>query len=399
MTPRTASLRVAHQATCPNANQTTLDSLRGCKCKPGPSYYTFHRGRDSKPVKGARVRSRKVADAALNALQVEIDQGRVGQSKPSDLTFDQWATQYLEIIEANGRKASTVAAYQPTVRYCRPLFGSKLLREIGNPELRALVGEIRKHKGTDATVAKHLRHVGAILQAAVEDRLITENPMPRFKKSLRLQVVGGVPPYTDPELAKLWLAMTAQDVDPVYVAACKFMVTTGLRVGEVAALALDDLDLLAGLLHVRHHYDRASGQLTLPKDGEARVVNLTGPARSVLEAWIGEHVDRDRAGGDPLFVAPRGERLNGQYLAKLVKAAMVKAGIPDVGEGGRKRKPLHSLRATYTRIMLESGRNPQWTQAQLGHSSAELTIGVYGEWSDAAKTAEADRVEAETFPV
>ena len=39
MTPRKASLRVAHQGSCPNANATALDSLTGCKCKP--SYYVL----------------------------------------------------------------------------------------------------------------------------------------------------------------------------------------------------------------------------------------------------------------------------------------------------------------------------------------------------------------------
>ena len=76
MTPRKASLRVAHQATCPSSSKTTLDTApkgkirNGCQCKPGPSYYTFHRGTDGRPVKGARVRDRQVADQALRKLQV-----------------------------------------------------------------------------------------------------------------------------------------------------------------------------------------------------------------------------------------------------------------------------------------------------------------------------------------
>ena len=65
MTPRTASLRVAHQGTCPNATKTALTSAgraSGCKC--APSFYTFHRNRDGKPEKGSRIKSRQVADRA-----------------------------------------------------------------------------------------------------------------------------------------------------------------------------------------------------------------------------------------------------------------------------------------------------------------------------------------------
>jgi integrase len=396
MSPRKASLRVAHQATCPHANQTSIDSLRGCKCKP--AYYTFHRDRSGRPVKGPRVRDRQVAERSLRKVQVEIDEGRAGIERPDERPFSEWAAEFLEIIAKNGRKASTVAAYRPTIRYCEPVFGSSPLREIGNPELRSLVDKVRENKGGDATVSKHLRHVGAIFQAAVDDRLIKENPVPRFKKSLRLQIVGGVEPFTDAELAKLWARMEAANVESVYVTACKLCVTTGARAGEIAALNLDDVDLLAGTLKISRHYDRASGQLTLPKDGEARTVHLIAPARALLEAWVAEH--GDVPGDAPLFPAPRsGGRLNTQYLGRVVLAAMEKAGIPEVGEGGRKRKPLHSLRATFTRLMLEQGRNPEWVRRELGHSSLELTGNVYGEWSEAAKAAEAAKVEPLAFPV
>lgn len=404
MTPRRASLRVAHQRGCPHASKSTLataptgKSRNGCTCKPGPSYYTFHRDRAGKPVKGERVKDRQIAKRALTAKQHEIDEDRVGVSRPDGRTFSAWADEYLTIIEKNGRKASTLAGYMPTVRYCEPLFGSTLLRGVGNPELRRLVDAIRANKGTDATVSKHLRHVGAILQAAVDDGLIAESPMPRFKKSLRLKVAGGVEPFTDPELAKLWARMEADKVEAVYQAVAKLAVTTGARAGELAALSLDDVDLLGGRMTIRHHYDRASGQLTTPKDGSPRTVYLIGPARKILEAWIGAH--GDRPGTAPLFVAPRsGERINTQYLARVVAATMAEAGIPEVGEGGRKRKPLHSLRASFTRIMLEQGRASQWVQGQLGHATADLTIGTYGAWTDEAQAAEAARVESLGFPV
>src|SRR5216684_615878 len=98
MTPRTASLRVAHQGTCPNATKTALTSAgraSGCKC--APSFYTFHRNRDGKPEKGSRIKSRQVADRALRKLQVEIDESRVGQSRPKELTFNEWADKYEAI--------------------------------------------------------------------------------------------------------------------------------------------------------------------------------------------------------------------------------------------------------------------------------------------------------------
>jgi integrase len=89
--------------------------------------------------------------------------------------------------------------------------------------------------------------------------------------------------------------------------------------------------------------------------------------------------------------------LNGQFVSRRVDDARDKAGISDVGEGGRKRKPFHAFRATFDRICLEQGRDRDWVRQQLGHSSLALTIDTYGAWSEEAMSAEADRTEG--FPV
>jgi integrase len=402
-TTRSATLRVAHTRSCPNANKTALDSAgvrSGCTCTP--SYYTSHRDGTGKAIKGPRVRDRRTADRALRKLLVQIDEGRTDLSRPKSATFAEWADKYLEILEENGRRNSTVRAYEPTVGYANAVFGSVALRQIGNDELRRFVQKIRANKSGDATCSKHLRHLSAILSAAIAEtpKLLDANPVPGFKKNLRLRVPGGVEAYTDLELARLWASMKRLDVPEVYVAMSKLMTCTGLRVGECVALSHEDVDLLDGRLEVRHHYDRDSGALTLPKDGEARAVHLIGPARQILEGWIASQGVQD--GAAPLFPAPRARgRVNGQYLARVVDDALGKATppVPRIGENGRKRKPLHSLRASFARLMLEQGRSPMWVESELGHSSLDLTVLTYGQWSEEAKLAEAAKVEAPGFPV
>src|SRR5262245_26138335 len=97
MSPRKASLRVAHQRNCRNATLTSLKSLTGCTCQP--SYYVFSRDRDGKPVKGSEVKDRRIADRALKKAQDNIDEGRVGIVREKNITFDDWATQYEAILD------------------------------------------------------------------------------------------------------------------------------------------------------------------------------------------------------------------------------------------------------------------------------------------------------------
>ncbi|HZR96248.1 MAG TPA: site-specific integrase [Gaiellaceae bacterium] len=363
----------------------------------------FNRLPDGRVEKSERVKDRQAAERALRKKQVAIDEERLGVSRPSNRTFSEWADEYLEIIEKHGRKSSTASAYRTTIEtYGKPVLGPSPLRRIGNPDLRRVVEKIRDNGGGDATVSKHLRHLGAIFQAAEDDGLIPRdpgNPVPLFKKSLRLRVVGGVEPFTDAELARLWASLEAMKAASVYVTLCKASVVTGARQGELIGANLDDVDLLNGTLRIERHYDRESGQLTLPKDGEARTVYLIPPARALLESWIAAR--GPAAGSEPLFPAPKGGRVNGQFLTKLVVKAMEKAKppVPKLGEGGRERKPFHAFRSTFDRLCRERGQNPEFIQTQMGHSDPRLTLVHYGAWSETAKRAEADRVEAAGFPV
>ena len=106
--PRTATLRVAHKASCEHATKTSLESLDDCTCKP--AYYTFHRDKLGNPVKGPRVGDRQIADRALRKVLVELDENRaeVGPRRRKTMTFDEWATAYLVNIEEDrGVKRST----------------------------------------------------------------------------------------------------------------------------------------------------------------------------------------------------------------------------------------------------------------------------------------------------
>ncbi|HEY7005189.1 MAG TPA: site-specific integrase [Sphingomicrobium sp.] len=405
-----ASLRAAHSRSCPNASKTAVSSTgRGSDCTCQPSYYTFHRGPDGKPVKGDRVRDRQQADRGLTALQADIDAGRLRLRRARRVpTFGEWADTFLETLEQVKRdKASTVRAYRATLSYALPEFEHVELDLIGPAELRRFVKKIRESGASEATLHKHLRHLGAILRGAEDEGHIERSPLTRkFVRELRLKVPKGDEPYTDVELAKLWAKMETLKYDAVYVTICKAAVVTGARQGELIAATWGDLSITSGTLAIRHHWSREDG-LVDPKDGETRTITLIPPAVTLFEVWAAKQgVRPDDA---PLFPAPttggtrwgtvRGSRVNGGYLTRLVGKAVDEAGLPKVGEGGRKRKPFHAFRATYARLCRERGLDPQWVQGQLGHSDPDLTLNVYGRWSQAAVSAEAAKVEAEGFPV
>jgi integrase len=390
MTPRTASLRVAHQRKCAHGGQTAPESVKGCTCDPGGrSYYVQWRDRSGATRKSPRVKDRREAEKFLRAKQVEIDQGRIGTEPERNIEFPAWVDQYLAILEQRpGVKGETIRAYRKTLNVAKGAIGYAPVRRIRNAELRRFHARIAHT--SEATQLKDLSQLAACLSAAVDEGYAGTDLRDRtrvFRKSLRLRAASGTPPFTDGELERLYAALA--DEEPVYLALVDVMVATGLRVGEAIALDWQDVDLSSGKLYVRHTYNWTDG-LTSPKDRDQRTVYLTPEAQQVLGDWIklaGVHEQ------GVMFPAPRSRNyVSATYLGAVVRDAIAAAGIPTLdAASGRPRKPLHSLRATFTRRALERGANPLWVQRVLGHSNLELTANIYGAWSEEAMLAEASR--------
>jgi integrase len=62
---------------------------------------------------------------------------------------------------------------------------------------------------------------------------------------------------------------------------------TALRPGEIFALNHNDIDYPAGLIHIRHHLDLASGTTGWPKDDKPRTIAMTPKLHQHLKAFPG----------------------------------------------------------------------------------------------------------------
>ena len=54
----------------------------------------------------------------------------------------------------------------------------------------------------------------------------------------------------------------------------------------------------------------------------------------------------------------------------------------------------HSMRHTFACLHIANGKNPEWIQQQLGHSSIKITYDVYGDWFQLYDTRAADDLAA-----
>jgi integrase len=353
---------------------------KGCTCVP--LYHVVHRA-NKELIREPVGHNRKEAERALDARRGHIATRTYRVLR--DITFEEWSREWLA---ASTVKENTGRVYEDSLAYGRQAFGGVKVRDLGPDDISRFLDLIRRSRSkpiSEATLAKHLRQLGACLQAAIPT-YAAENPVRLLHKSMRPRPAKSKPVYfTSVELARLWPALAYR---PVMLALCKIAVGTGARFGELAALRWEDVDLLNRELRVGRTFVEGIGETT-PKSGEARTIDLTPPAAAVLEAWFAE------SGGEGLVFErddePGRHMTSGYVLQRVVYPALGRAGIAREGEHGRKRD-FHSFRHTFARLALEGGAEITWVQRQLGHSSITLTVDLYGEWSRAAQKAQAKKL-------
>jgi integrase len=384
-----ASLQVRHSRSCPvcpgSQEAVAKADARGCGCGMAYTVVTWLEG---KPVRENVGTDRATAEARLQRVVIHLKED--DYEPPTHERFATFADEWLENLR---RRSTTHDSYATTLEYAKRAFGRKYLSKLAVSDVRKVLQLVesdyrerqKPKKGekprevSPTTLAKHLRQLSTVLESAVAERKLRDNPCRLMPKASKPKARKKRPGYfTDSELKRLWPELASRSV---YLTACKLAATTGMRHGEIAGLRWPDVDLLTGELHLREQFTH--GQLVdQTKDGDPRVVDLVPAARQLLEGWYAE------TGDDGLVVENEtGGYLDDSKTRKVLYAAMKRAGIDRVGERGGTRD-FHSFRHTFARVALEHGAQIEWVQAQLGHSSITLTRDLYGHWSR-----EAERLE------
>jgi integrase/recombinase XerC len=136
----------------------------------------------------------------------------------------------------------------------------------------------------------------------------------------------------------------------------ELLYASGIRVGELVGLDVDDVDRARRLLRV------------LGKGRKERSVPYGAPAAAALDAWLtrGRPALATPTSGPALLLGVRGGRLDQREARRVVHAAVARTpGAPDVGP--------HGLRHSAATHVLEGGADLRSVQELLGHASLATT--------------------------
>lgn len=128
----------------------------------------------------------------------------------------------------------------------------------------------------------------------------------------------------------------------------------GLRISELVALDVDDLERPDQLVRVTGKGDKA------------RIVPYGRAAAEALDAWLVRGRPRLAPAGPAVFVNARGGRLTRQGAWKLLKGHAARVGL------GEAVSP-HTLRHSFATHLLDGGADVRAVQELLGHASVTTT--------------------------
>lgn len=303
---------------------------------------------------------------------------------PTATTIDQAATAWVEgakagLIRTRGGdpyKPSAIRTYEAALRLrvC-PVIGNRRVSEITRADLQELADGLLAEGLAPSTIGVLLLPVRAIFRRAFSRGEIAVNPTTGLELP---RVRGGRDRITPPEqCARLLDALPQRDRA---LWACAMF--GGLRRGELMALRIEDIDLAAGVIHVRRGWDPIEGEITTKSGKERRV-----PIAVVLRDYLDEHLLG--LGWREGFVF--GLTSADPYTVTALTVRATKAWRAAKLE----RVTLHECRHTFASMLIHAGVNPKAIQEFMGHSTIEMTFDRYGHLMPGSRDQAWERVDAD----
>ncbi len=331
---------------------------------PSGRWQARHRGPDA------------VMRPAPVTFDTKLDAGAWLVSQVRDVNRGTWAAPAPEGQQHRG--APTLRSYSRTwldARDLKPrsrllyrdLLDALVLPGLGEVELTRLTPTtVRNWYATlDPTTPTRRAHayslLRSILTTAVSDDLVTANPC-------RIRGAGSARKQHTTRVASLGELEVMVEAVPDHRRALLLLAAwCGLRFGELAELRRADVDLAAGVLHVRRGVTRAGGQVFIgdPKsEAGRRSVAIPPHLQPVLERHLRLHTGAETDA--LLFPARSGGHLAPTSLQSFWHPARAKAGRPDLH--------FHDLRHTGATLAAATGATLADLMARLGHSTPSAAL-------------------------
>ncbi|WP_411373533.1 tyrosine recombinase XerC [Arthrobacter sp. MPF02] len=237
--------------------------------------------------------------------------------------------------------------------------GATRLSDLDLGTLRRWLGAQSQSGAARSTLARRSATVRSFTAWALREERISVDPALRLKAPKRERSLPGILQMSQMTRLLSQMEEAAAAGAPLAVrnrAIVELLYATGVRVGELAGLDVDDLDPDRRTLRV------------LGKGNKERTVPYGVPAAVAVDDWLrrGRPLLAKDSSGPALFLGARGGRVDQRQVRELVNGLFEALG--DTSASGP-----HALRHSAATHLLDGGADLRAVQEILGHSSLATT--------------------------
>lgn len=283
-------------------------------------------------------------------------------------------------------KPTVVRQYRGYINKVIEFYGANTLISDVNKvtEIERYITSLQDAKLEVKTIKNRLIPLYGVLQRAARDEIVESNAMHKLEplkqseaEKIRRKEKEDIEDRFDvEEIRAISKAYAGRPMLNMFL----FAIWSGLRVGEILALAWEDIDWVHHKIRVR--CERSEGKFVTPKTaGSARLIDMLPQAEDALRdhkqyTWLKEPVDCGPFGKRSIiFYQPtmdhpfeRSQQLTCRVWPRMLRVA-----------GVRYRPPKYT-RHSFASICISAGEDREWIKDQLGHSTMAMLEKIYGKW-------------------
>ena len=278
--------------------------------------------------------------------------------------------------------AHTLKAYQVDLKYFKKYLGPESeIGECDKYKIREFVAYLKEEKKLkESTIKRRLTCIKILFNWMEDESLIESNPCHRL--NIRIKIPDRLPRSLNTDhLQKIFAApqknLNSSNLNQLKnndfsnkklfnqlttLLALEVLFSTGIRVGELVSIKLDDISLSEGVIKI------------IGKGNRQRRVFISSEELYALIVFYISQRQYHNAGTKVLLINSRGTSASTQFIRSLVRKSGHQANMPQ-------RITPHMFRHSCATHLLEEGVDIRFVQRLLGHHSITTTQ-IYTHVSD-----------------